>query len=135
MPWDLAISDHGDLIFAPGKDLSYVDGVQLMNQRIINRLRIRRGSWIFNRDSSLGSDLDSVMGRPQEQQLENIPHLIQEALTPMEDEIDVHDIQVTPATRGVTVLIEYTLVQPDIPPDTLEPNTVELLIPVLGVSQ
>jgi len=132
--WDLAISSHGDLIFAPGKDLEYVEGTQLINQRIINRLRIKRGSWIFNRDSSLGSDLDSTMGRPQEQQLANIPHLISEALIPMEEEIDVQDIQIFPDVRGFSAAIQYSLVQPDIPPDISGQDTVTLLIPVLGVT-
>jgi len=132
--WDIAITDHGDLIFAAGKDLEYVEGTQLYNQRIINRLRIRRGSWIFNRDSSLGSDLDSMMGRPQTQQVANVTNLVANALAPMDEEIDIQDIQVTPEVRGVQVMISYSLIIPDVPPDMVDLNTVTLLIPVLGVA-
>jgi hypothetical protein len=134
MSWDIAISEHGDLVFAGNRDLEITEGVQLVNQRIINRIRLKRGMWIFNRDSSLGSDLDSIMGRPQEQQLENIPQLIADALAPMEDEIDIRDVQVASESRGVSALIEYALVFPDVPPDAITQNTVTLLIPVLGVS-
>ena len=131
--WDIEISEHGDLVFAGNHDLETVEGTQVINQRIITRLRIRRGSWIFNRDSSLGSDLDSAMGRPQSQQLENFPTIIANALAPMEDEIDIQDIQIVPETRGVTAVIVYSLVAPDVPPDVSAQNTVTLLIPVLGV--
>jgi hypothetical protein len=135
MPWDLAISDHGDLLFSGHRDLQFVDGAQLMNQRIINRMRIQRGSWIFNRNSSLGSDLDSVLGFSVEQQLDNVPHLIEEALVPIRDEIDIQSIFMDTDDLGsVTAILNYSLVIPDSPPDTSEQAVVQLLIPVTGVT-
>jgi hypothetical protein len=45
MSYDLAISEHGDLILAGNRDLGGVSGVDLLNQRIQTRLRLHRGSW------------------------------------------------------------------------------------------
>lgn len=133
--WDLAISPHGDLIFSAGRDWLFVDGEQLMNQRIVNRLRIKRGSWIFNRDSSLGSDLDSVVGRSMEQQLENIPHLISDALDPIRDEIELHDVAVTTdELGGVVAILSYSLIIPDVPGDVIDQAAVQLFIPISGVT-
>jgi len=134
MPFDLAISQYGDLIFTGGRDLEYVEGSQLVNQRIINRLRIKRGSWIFNRDSSLGSDLDSALGKSFEHQLDNFPNMVATALEPMNQEIEIQDVQVTTSVRGVTLIIQYSRIQPNSPPEFSPPVT-ELLIPVgmLGI--
>lgn len=136
MPWDIAISNHGDLIFAANRDLEYVEGTQLLNQRIINRLRIQRGSWIFNRDSSLGSDLDSLVGKSFNQQINHVPMIVQEALVPMEDEIQLIAVDVVPDPkdpRSLQVVVEYSQITPDVPPDISDSNTVTLLIPIAGV--
>lgn len=135
MPWDLAISPHGDLIFSGGRDWQFVDGAQLMNQRIINRLRIKRGSWIFNRDSSLGSDLDLALGRASSQQLDNIPHLVSDALEPIKDEINLHDVNVTTDDLGgVFIVLSYSLIVPDLPDEIVDPAAVEIIIPISGVT-
>jgi hypothetical protein len=134
MPFDLAISQYGDLIFAGNRDLEYVDGDQLVNQRIINRLRIKRGSWIFNRDSSLGSDLDTVLGKSFEHQLDDIPNIVAVALEPMDEEIEIKNIDITTSVHGVTIIVQYSRIQPNTPPDLLLPTT-ELIIPLgmLGI--
>jgi phage baseplate assembly protein W len=134
MPFDLALSQYGDLIFAGNRDLEYVDGDQLVNQRIINRLRIKRGSWIFNRDSSLGSDLDTMLGKSFEHQLDNIPSLVSTALEPMNEEIEIKSLDVSTTVHGVTIIISYSRIQPNTPPELTLPTT-ELLIPLgmLGI--
>jgi hypothetical protein len=135
VPWDLAISQHGDLVFSGGRDWQFVDGEQLMNQRIINRLRIKRGSWIFNRDSTLGSDLDSVLGRASSQQLDNIPHLVSDALDPIKDEINVQSVNVTTDELGtVFVILSYSLIVPDLPDEIVDQAAVQLIIPISGVT-
>lgn len=135
MPWDLAISQHGDLVFSGGRDWQFVDGQQLMNQRIINRLRIKRGSWIFNRDSTLGSELDSSLGRASSQQLENIPHMVSDALEPIKDEININDVSVTTdELGGVFIALSYSMIIPDLPDEVVDPAAVEILIPISGVT-
>lgn len=131
--WDLKISEHGDLVFAAGRDFEFVEGPALLNQRIINRLRIKRGSWIFNRDSSLGSDLDSVIGLPKSQQIENVPNLIDNALEPMNEEINVVSVEVTEELSGLIAIVEYAPIVPDSPPDLATQNTVRLLVPIGGI--
>lgn len=134
MPWDLAVSTHGDLIFSGGRDWLFVDGDQLMNQRIINRLRIKRGSWMFNRDSTLGSDLGAIVSSPVEQQLDNIPHIISEALDPIDDEINIIDVDVTTDDLGgISAVLTYSRVIPDLPEEIFDQAAVQLIIPISGI--
>jgi hypothetical protein len=132
MPFDLALSQHGDLIFSASRDLEYVEGEQLLNQRIINRLRIQRGSWIFNRDSSLGSDLHEVLGKSVEQQIDNVPSMVTTALEPMNDEIDVQSVEIIQETRGLSIAVQYARIVPNLPPEAFAPTTT-LIIPIEGL--
>lgn len=89
--YDLALSDHGDLILAGSRDLAGTSGTDLLDQRIVIRLRIHRDSWYFDRDGTLGSFLYRVLGRDPQSALE-IDSYVREALRPM-TEITVEEVQ------------------------------------------
>lgn len=84
MAWDLALDGgSGDFIFGPSRDLLGVTGTELVNQRILIRCGIPRGSFLY--DETLGSRLQEISRQPSERQLREAPTLVQEALEPMDD--------------------------------------------------
>jgi len=110
MPWDLRISQLGDLMFGPFRDWRTVSGPELLKQRMIVRLKIHRGSWLFDDTGELGSNMNLALRMNQPRALEEIPGLIEEALEPMSDEISIQDIQVILGEdeKEVVVLISFT---------------------------
>lgn len=90
MSYDLAISEHGDLIVAGNRDLAGVSGVDLLDQRIVVRLTIHRGTWFFDTDGTLGSFLYRVLGQAPQSALE-IDSYVREALRPM-TEISIEEV-------------------------------------------
>jgi hypothetical protein len=112
MSYDLAIGPSGDLLFAGNMDLLGVSGEDLTNQRIRNRLKIVRGSWVFDTNQTLGSRLDRVL-REGNNAYEQVVTFVHEALDEMDD-IIVGDISVFPDpndTRGTTMILKvfYTM--------------------------
>lgn len=83
--YDLAISPNNDLIFAANRDLLGVSGYALYEQRIRLRLKIKRGSWVFDVSHTLGSRIDLVLGRTSEQAMSELTAFVHEALADMED--------------------------------------------------
>ena len=55
MPFDLAISEHGDLVMSGSRDLAGISGSDQTGQRVQIRLRLHRGTWFYDEDGTLGS--------------------------------------------------------------------------------
>src|SRR5580765_563103 len=89
--WDISIAGNGDLVMAASRDLGGVSGTDLLDQRISLRLRIHRGTWFFDKNGTLGSNLYRILGAAPQAALE-IDAYVREALRPMNDEISVEDI-------------------------------------------
>jgi hypothetical protein len=107
--FDLAISHEGDLIFSANGDLSGCSGDRLVRQRAMVRLKIPRGSWLFDKDKSLGSDIYRYMGRSGSDLTAQIPLVVRQALRPIE-ELEIQNVEAeinADNERQVEVLIEY----------------------------
>jgi hypothetical protein len=92
--WDLALSENGDLMFSPTRDLLGTTADELTKQRILVRCRIPRGSWAYDATGTLGSRLAASSRNPHASQLQQAPALVREALAPMDD-IQIEDVQVS----------------------------------------
>lgn len=113
MAWDLALDrDSGDLMFGPASDLLGCTGEILTNQRILVRSRIPRGSFIYDKDNTLGSRLFSISGASKKRQLAELPPLLREALEPMDD-ISIQSIDAQPLADGrVEATVRYQMNSP-----------------------
>ena len=130
MSWDLALSPYQDLLFSPGRDWQYVDGVALINQRIVTRLMIVRDSWLFDDTGVLGSHLDLALREDQVEAEANIDGLVREALDPINDEINIRDIHIDVDAIGqIKVLIEYVWLTPNITPFALDLQQLAVILP------
>jgi len=135
MAWDLCISNFNDLVFSPHRDMQTVSGEDLLNQRIILRLKMKRGSWIFDEHKDLGSNLDFALQMDQPNAIESLEMLVAEALEPISDEIIISQVEVTPTVgepRSLDLVLTYQRV---IPPEAtgipiLESQSLVLTIPV-----
>src|SRR3954451_12829264 len=120
MAWDLVLSDAGDLIFGPNRDLAGISGTDLIEQRMKIRLRVHRGSWVYDTNGSFGSNLTQTIGMPPDQAHTSINAFVREALRPMADEIEITDIvhwhevgngqltqEHTGSAKGVIVVVHY----------------------------
>jgi hypothetical protein len=117
IPWDIAMSRAGDLLFASNRDLDYVDGIELINQRIITRLRMLRGSWLFDEAGTLGSRLDLVLSEDMPEAEGDIDGLVREALDPIRNEIQIRDIHIIPQPLDrIQVIVDYLWLTPDVAP-------------------
>jgi phage baseplate assembly protein W len=105
----LAISPHGDLIFAANRDLAGVSGIDLINQRIRTRLRLHRGSWVYDADGSLGSNLFQLIGKASTQAAQLAPAYVREALRDM-PEIQVDDVSIEQTERDISLTVVYRVV-------------------------
>src|SRR4029077_17204816 len=108
MSYDLAISEHGDLIMAGSRDLAGVSGIDLINQRIVVRLTIHRGTWFFDADGTLGSFLYRVLGQSPQSALE-IDSYVREALRPM-TEISIEEVitEYREELKSLVVQVQYS---------------------------
>lgn len=106
--YDLAISEHGDLIVAGNRDLAGVSGIDLINQRIVIRLTIHRGTWFFDVDGTLGSFLYRVLGQAPGSALE-IDSYVREALRQM-TEIAVEEVvtEYDEDTKALAIQVFYS---------------------------
>lgn len=107
--YDLAISNHGDLIMAASRDLGGVSGTDLLDQRVMLRLTIHRGTWYYDLDQTLGSNLYHVLGTSPDSALE-IDAYVREALRPMDQEISIEDIlpEYDSDTKALSVQVTYS---------------------------
>jgi hypothetical protein len=110
LSWDIALSPAGDLIFSPSLDVMGISGTDLIEQRMMIRLRVQRGSWTYDEDDSFGSNLYQVMGQNSLTATAQIDSYVREALRDMTDiEITAVNISVDPITQAVTLLIDYNV--------------------------
>jgi len=106
VPYDIAISNNGDLIMSASRDLAGITGTPLIEQRIRMRLRLHRGSWKYDFEQNLGSQLYTLAGTPAENASAYCDAYVREALADME-EITVVEVQTIPTTEDLTLIIVY----------------------------
>lgn len=100
MSLDLAMSNNGDLIFAGNRDLMVVTGQEQIEQRIRMRLLLPRGTFTYDTDEFVGSDIVgpdiiSTLRRigSDDRVYDDLILRVYEALAPMTD-IVVTDVRV-----------------------------------------
>lgn len=125
MAWDLAISENGDLIISGHRDLLGRSGQDLIEQRIRLRLSIRRGSWIYDTDGTLGSNLFQLINMPPDRAQQAARAFVNEALRGM-NEIVVDDVDVTYDSHSVTLIVNYRM--KDVNTGFIEPGELSLSI-------
>lgn len=93
MTWDIRQDPTtGDWVYTGHRDLMHSDGEDHIYQRIVTRLKIPRGEYIYDASGTLGSDLPEATRGLMDKTLPEVPTIIQEALAPMSD-IRVNNIQ------------------------------------------
>ena len=122
--WDLALSQYGDLIFAANRDFLGVAGVPRVEQCIRTRIKIPRGSWVYDTEQKLGSRVHGALNHGRERAAQEIPIFVHEALDDM-PEITVGEIDVASEDdRNINLLIGYTI--DTLPDGAGEPLTTEV---------
>lgn len=106
MSFDLAISEAGDLTFSPAADLSGISGTDLVEQRMLIRLKLVRGSWTYDDSNSLGSQLHKVMSVNPLAAPAQAEAYVREALRDMTD-IEIDGVAARQDGRVLTLLIDY----------------------------
>lgn len=141
--FDLALSEHNDLVIAGNRDLAGVSGTDLIEQRIRLRLKIRRGTWVYDEGKTLGSQLFQLIGTSPDEVHTSVGAYVREALRPMSNEIEIQDVihqhdMTTPdlalSNREIEIMVLYTVIG-DLDPGTegvSEQRTVSVNIPVGG---
>lgn len=132
MAFDLAIAPNGDLILSAARDLQGATGIAIVEQRIRIRLRLNRGTWIYDPSGRLGSNLQELFGLEPEIAAARVVPLVREALLPV-TEIEVTDVTATPGSKDITVVVYYQLVFLDDEtgsPDFSEIQSVGINIPI-----
>jgi hypothetical protein len=137
MPWDIGLSQYGDLNFTAARDLLMVRSGDLVQQRMMLRLRLPKGSYMYNK--KLGSEMRSLLhvGNTAEQQARGAS-IVTQALRPMDD-LTISSITVEPDARNpraINVIIEAS-VQIDrgkLPPLGSDPFRTEITVPLAPAS-
>jgi hypothetical protein len=112
MSWDFAIDgETGDWVFGPDRDYLTVTGTAILRQNILTRLKIPRGSFIYDDVGSLGSRLYAAMRMTRDDAIAEIPGIVREALAPM-SEITVSDVQVLGDVEGTSRLMVRIMYSP-----------------------
>jgi hypothetical protein len=122
--FDLALSRYGDLIFAANRDFLGISGSPRVEQCIRTRIKIPRGSWVYDLDNRLGSRVHAALSHSIDRAATEIPIFVHEALDDM-DEITVGDIQLTTDDeRNMNLDIGYTI--DTLPDGAGEPESVDV---------
>lgn len=112
MAYDLALDPvTGDWLFSGNRDFQGVEGEQVIAQRIRNRLRIVRRAWQLDpSDGALGSRLEEAFRLPRGRLMRELRLMVDEALAPMSDDIEVTGVVVTEeGLGGMKIKIDYTI--------------------------
>lgn len=112
--WDLAISENGDLVISGNRDLSGKAGTDLLEQRMIIRLKMPQGSWIYD-TSQMGSRMTQLYGMDPVKADTLAPQLVRQALQPMSGEITVDNVNVFIEDHAIQMLILYRILDSGIP--------------------
>lgn len=134
MSWDLALAASGDLIFTPGDivfsqsaDLSGISGVNLIEQRMITRLKIHRGSWTYDQDGSFGSQLHNLTSMTPQMAMPAATAYVQEALREI-TEIQVDEVHVSKSGTSLVLIIDYHVLEENISMTDENEQQLELVI-------
>ena len=133
MSFDLAIAPNGDLIVSAAKDLQGATGTAIIEQRIGLRLRLIRGSWMYDDRGSMGSNIQELFGSAPEIAATRVEPLVREALRTMEDEIEINQVVASPGEKDITVTVAYRLLYTDETSgvtDVSDIQTVGIIIPL-----
>lgn len=132
MAWDLALSHHGDLILNAVRDVAGISGEGLIAQRIMIRLRVLQGAWIYDEESTLGSMLHTLIGRPPADAMATIPALVRQALRPMSSDILIQDVTVgfDRESNSVVIMVAYRAVSVDNQAPGVPENIVTVSVPI-----
>jgi len=108
MAWDLALGPTDDLVISSHKDLLGVSGLDLVEQRIRLRLKIVRGSWIYDETGALGSRVASVIGKSSDQAMSELTAYVHEALALMEDIVISNvTLEAVDKDRSIKLTVKY----------------------------
>jgi phage baseplate assembly protein W len=128
MAFDLALAPNGDLVFAANRDWLGVSGTPQIEQRMRTRIKIPRGSWVYDENQGLGSRIHRVLQQAPDRAVIEIPVFIREALDDMDD-IAIQDVQVVMDGRSVRVVIDYAVMTlPEAAEETAETESTDQLI-------
>ena len=117
MSWDLALASSGDLVFTPGDlmfspsaDLQGISGTDQVEQRMITRLKIHRGSWTYDDDGSFGSQLFRLTSMTPQTATAQATAYIQEALRDI-TEIQVDEVRPVQIGSSLALIIDYHITE------------------------
>lgn len=140
--WDLALSPNGDLVISGHRDLSGKSGTDLLEQRMLLRLQIHRGSWVYDDGKTLGSNLYRLIGMSATDAHSAVEPYVNEALRGM-TEIKVVSVQHKhivqgvltdehpAAARGIAIIISYQV--RDLDSDAVsDTRQLEISLPLSG---
>lgn len=133
MAWDLALAPNGDLIISGARDLAGKSGTDLLEQRMILRLKLHRGEWSYDDNDSFGSQLYRLIGENPVKAQAQAPAYVREALRPMENEVLIDDVQVNfDDSRSITLTLLYQVLD-DLGGDAeQQAQEIEITIPFGG---
>jgi hypothetical protein len=132
--WDIRYdSKVKDWVFDARRDLSESGGMQVVYQRVMTRLIIRRGSFIYDEDGDLGSRLMDLVSTSKRDVLRDLEIMVQEALAPMDD-VTVTNVRATESrVEGKVQVFLDIVVKPSTfsteSVDTTRPGTLSFLFP------
>jgi phage gp46-like protein len=131
--WDLALAPNGDLIISGARDLAGKSGTDLLEQRMILRLKLHRGEWSYDDNDSFGSQLYRLIGENPVKAQAQAPAYVREALRPMENEVLIDDVQVNfDDSRSITLTLLYQVLD-DLGGDAeQQAQEIEITIPFGG---
>lgn len=134
MSWDLGISENGDLVLAGNRDLSGKSGTDLLEQRMIIRLKLPQGEWVYDESGQMGSTLRQLYGMAPERASLLAPALVRQALRAMNDEITVDDVNVFSDDQAIQMLILYRVLEssPEAMADDEQERQLQVSLPLTG---
>lgn len=115
--FDLKIDTNGDLVFAGNLDLMGATGDEVAEQRVVVRLKIPKGSWLYDINGTLGSELREIIRNARSYSSDRARTYVMDALSHASD-IAVANVQITPSERGsqvdITVSFKAALLESEI---------------------
>jgi hypothetical protein len=94
MAWDIKMDgETRDWVFTASRDYAHVEGMDIVKQRVMTRLFIERGTFIYDVQGDLGSRTWELLRFPHWKSEEQLNITIQEALAPMDD-VEIIEVEV-----------------------------------------
>lgn len=109
MPFDLLLTENGDLAFSAVRDLQGISGIGQVNQRIRTRLKVPIGSWVYDEDGTFGSSLSGILNANPDEAQARAEAYVREALRPMED-ISIDHVELEYSSSSLTVSVFYRMI-------------------------